>query len=206
MPFVSIEGIDGSGKTTQTESLTASLIAMKLKVLKTKEPDGGWIGAGVRSILVSERPTPLSDLEEMLLISAARFDHVKSVIRPALKAGDWVVSDRFIDSTFAFQVFETGVSEEVFHSITAEVVGDTMPDFTFILDIDPKVAASRRRDRSEGSKRDPAEDARDFKRIRNGLLEAARRAPCRCHVIDANDSSLSIADNIISVIRRSALL
>lgn len=206
MPFVSFEGIDGSGKTVQAEILATSLRAMNLKVLKTKEPDGGWIGSSVRSILVSERSGQLSAQEEMLLISAARFDHVKNVIRPALKAGHWVVSDRFVDSTFAFQVFKTGVSEEAFQAITSEVVGDTMPDFTFILDIDPAVAIQRRKDRMEGSDIDPAEITRDFTRIRDGLLEAAKRAPNRCHIVDAHASLRDVADSVISIIKRSAYL
>lgn len=200
MPFVSIEGIDGSGKTTQTEFLAASLRARDLKVLRTKEPDGGWIGLSVRSILISERPRPLSPQEEMLLISAARFNHVREVICPALAAGDWVVTDRFVDSTFAFQIFETGVSQRAFEEITAEVVGDTMPNFTFILDIDAETAVRRRNARTEKQPDDPAEATRNFSRIRNGLLEAARCAPQRCHIIDATATPRIVADQIMSII------
>lgn len=95
MPFISIEGIDGSGKSLQSDLLTDALGKMGVQVLKTKEPDGGLIGAGVRSILVEDRVRKLSPLEELLLISAARVSHVESVIRPALDVGGWVVSDRF---------------------------------------------------------------------------------------------------------------
>lgn len=202
MPFVSIEGIDGSGKTLQTDFLVASLRARDLKVLRTKEPDGGWIGPGVRSILIAERPRPLSPQEEMLLISAARFNHVREVIRPALAAGDWVVTDRFVDSTFAFQVFETGVSERAFEEIAAEVVGDAMPNFTFILDIDADTAVRRRDARAEKQADDPAEATRNFSRIRNGYLEAARRAPQRCHIVDATATPSIVAGQIMSILDR----
>ncbi|CDX21305.1 Thymidylate kinase [Mesorhizobium plurifarium] len=200
MPFVSIEGIDGSGKTLQAEFLAASLRARNLKVLRTKEPDGGWIGLGVRSILTAERPSPLSPQEEMLLISAARFNHVRGVIRPALVAGNWVVTDRFVDSTFAFQVYQTGVSERAFEEITAEVVGNTMPNFTFILDIDADTAVRRRNARGGKPGDDPAEATRNFARIRNGYLEMARRAPRRCYIIDATATPSVVADRIMSII------
>jgi dTMP kinase len=200
MPFVSIEGIDGSGKTTQTEFLDATLRSRGLNVLRTKEPDGGWIGAEVRSILVKDRDAPLSPQEEMLLVFAARYNHVHQVIRPILEAGGWVVTDRFADSTFAFQVFETGVSEAAFDAIRTEVLGETIPDFTFILDIDPATAVNRRGIRGGKKDVDPAEATRNFERIRNGLLEVARREPVRCHVIDATAPPQRVADMIIAKI------
>ena len=200
MPFISIEGIDGSGKTTQVKRLAAILEARKLRVMRTKEPDGGWIGPSIRSILVAERSSPLSPQEEMLLVSAARFNHVKKVIRPALEAGKWVVTDRFVDTTFAFQVFRTGVSENAFNEITAEVVGETMPTFTFILDIDADTAVRRRNARTGKKTDDPAEATRNFSRIREGLLEAARRARQRCHILDGTLTQTIITEQIVSII------
>ncbi len=200
MPFVSIEGIDGSGKTTQTDLLSETLKARGLKVLRTKEPDGGWIGAEIRSILVRDRGSPLSPQEEMLLVSAARFNHVHRVIKPILDAGDWVVTDRFVDSTFAFQVFNTEVSEAAFDAIKTEVVGETITDYTFILDIDLDTALRRRMIRSGKEEGDPAEASRNFGRIRNGFLEAAKREPERCHVIDATISSSEVAKEIMAII------
>lgn len=200
MPFVSIEGIDGSGKTTQTDILASALTARGLNLLRTKEPDGGWIGKEVRSILIKDRNFPLSPQEEMLLVYAARYNHVHHVIKPVLEAGDWVVTDRFVDSTFAFQVFETGVSEATVDAIRAEIVGETIPDFTFILDIDPDTALNRRGGRIEATNFDPAEATRNFKRIRNGLLEAARREPKRCHVIDATTSPEEVTAKIMTIL------
>ena len=206
MPFVSIEGIDGSGKSVQSERLAVALREMNLQVVKTKEPDGGMIGAGVRSILVAELPAKLSHIEEMLLISAARANHVTTVIRPALDAKFWVVSDRYVDSTYAFQVHETGVPELLFREIASAVVGDTMPDLTFVLDIEPDIALQRRTIRGAQKLADPSETTRDFTRIRNGLLALAAREPDRCRVIDASQSEEQVADLILVELNKSGLL
>lgn len=206
MPFVSIEGIDGSGKSSQAEYLAAWLRGKGLQVVKTKEPDGGRIGLGVRSILIVPRPSRLSPLEEMLLISAARVDHVRSVIRPALDAGAWVVSDRFLDSTYALQVHGSDVSEELFTQVAEAVVGETMPDLTFVLDIDPVVAMRRRSARGDAGGSDPSEATRDFKLIREGFLAAAERCSSRCHVIEAGRDPKEISKTMVSIIVQSGLL
>jgi dTMP kinase len=206
MPFVSVEGIDGSGKSAQSERLAAALRKMEFHVIKTKEPDGGMIGVEVRSILVADLPVRLSHLEEMLLISAARANHVTNVIRPALDDGSWVVSDRYVDSTYAFQVHETGVPEQLFLAITSEVVGDTMPDLTFVLDIEPDIALHRRTARGADVSDDPSEITRDFARIRSGLLTLARREPGRCRVIDASRSEEEVADLILAEVKKSGLI
>ena len=179
---------------------------MALHVVKTKEPDGGSIGAGVRSILVAELPTKLSPLEEMLLIFAARANHVITVIRPALAAGSWVVSDRYLDSTYAFQVHETGVPEQLFLDIASAVVGDTLPDLTFILDIEPDAALQRRAARAAEVVDAPAEARRDFARIRRGLLSLARRGADRFRVIDASRAEQEVADLILAEVRKSGLI
>lgn len=206
MAFVSFEGIDGSGKTTQAALFVSSLRELGVAAVATKEPDGGRIGKEIRNILITERDQPLSASEEALLVSAARYDHVRSVIRPAIDSGKWVVCDRFIDSTFAFQVFENDVSDHLFDVISAHVIGPTLPAITFILDLDPAEASSRRaldgRDRQE----DPAEDRREFSRIRRGLLKAAERFPSRCHVIDAAADVDTVAGRIQAVARQSGLL
>lgn len=202
MPFVSVEGIDGSGKSTQVEKLVLRLEAAGLDVLRTKEPDGGHIGQSVRSIMVTKLASPLSALEEVLLVSAARVDHVRNVIRPALSAGRWVVSDRFIDSSFALQVIGGGVAEATYDAIASEVVGDTMPDLTIILDLTEEVALGRRRARHSGTgTADPAEASRNFHRIRDGFLEVARRYPRRCRVIDASVTEERVHEAIWQEVR-----
>jgi dTMP kinase len=153
------------------------------------------LGAEVRAILT--RPNRrLAPAEQLLLVSAARFDHVHSVIRPALLDSQWVVSDRFIDSTYAFQVAVSDVDlHEMFRSIRDIVVGATHPDLTIILDLPLEVALGRRRQRRDGIA-DPAEDTRDFAAIRNALVALAHQEPGRCHVIDANRSLSAVARDI----------
>lgn len=140
MLFVSIEGIDGSGKTEQVKLLVEHLRNIGRTVLQTKEPDGGHLGTEVRAILThSDRQ--LTPTEQLLLVSAARFDHVRSVIRPALASGQWVISDRFIDSTYAFQVAVSDADlRQLFRSTCDIVVGSTLPDLTIILDLPLEVA------------------------------------------------------------------
>ena len=195
MPFISIEGIDGSGKSEQTRILTDRLREAGKHVIRTKEPDGGHLGSEVRAIMVVPDRT-LSPVEQMLLVSASRYGHVRTVIRPALAAGGWVISDRFIDSTFAFQVHdqEEGLGT-MFKAISDIVVGGTMPDLTIILDL-PAETALERRTKRQGDIDDPAEVSRNFGEIRRGLMVAAARAPSRCTVIDADASLDEVADRV----------
>lgn len=199
MPFVSIEGIDGSGKTEQVRLLVERLRSTGQTVLQTKEPDGGQLGAEVRAILT--RPDRrLAPAEQLLLVSAARFDHVRSVIRPALANGQWVVSDRFIDSTYAFQVAVSDADlHQLFWSTRDIVVGPTLPDLTIILDLPLEVARGRRELRRDGVL-DPAEATRDFAAIREGLVAVARENPRRCHVVDANQTPGAVAHDIWCII------
>lgn len=201
MPFISIEGIDGSGKTNQVKLLVERLKSAGQTVLQTKEPDGGHLGAEVRAILTcSDRQ--LAPAEQLLLVSAARFDHVRSVIRPALTSGKWVISDRFIDSTYAFQVAVSDTDlHQLFRSTREIVVGTTLPDLTIILDLPLDVALSRRRLRRD-SVLDPAEATRDFASIREGLLAVAREDKKRCHVVNANQTLDAVAQDIWCIVQR----
>jgi len=195
VPFVSVEGIDGSGKTEQVRLLVEHLRSTDKTVLQTKEPDGGQLGAEVRAILT--RPDRrLAPAEQLLLMSAARFDHVRSVVRPALASGQWVVSDRFIDSTYAYQVAVSDADLlQLFRSTRDIVVGSTLPDLTIILDLPLEVARGRRARRCDGVL-DPAEATRDFAAIREGLVAVARENPERCHVIDADQPPGAVARDI----------
>ena len=195
MPFVSIEGIDGSGKTEQARILADRLIAAGKRVVRTKEPDGGHLGDEVRAIMVVPG-RKLEPVEQMLLVSASRYGHVRTVIRPALAAGDWVVSDRFIDSTFAFQVHgQDSLLGPMFESIKDVVVGNTMPDITIVLDLPADIALERRSRRTEIGL-DPAEASRNFADIREGLMIAAGRDPERCRVVDADAPLGEVGDRV----------
>ena len=195
MPFISIEGIDGSGKTEQVELLVEGLKSAGREVLQTKEPDGGQLGLEVRKIL-TQAGRRLAPAEQLLLISAARYDHVRSVVRPALADGQWVVSDRFIDSTYAFQVAVSDVDlQHLFRSVRDVVVETTFPDLTIILDLPPEVARGRRTRRCDGVL-DPEEATRNFDAIRDALIALAHEEPERCHVVDADQSPDAVASDI----------
>lgn len=195
MPFISVEGIDGSGKTEQVGLLIERLMREGKTVVRTKEPDGGHLGGDVRSIL-TDRCRVLSPMEQLLLVSAARYDHVRSVVRPALDAGNWVVTDRFIDSTYAFQVVASEIDlGRVYDEVTAVVVGGTMPDITLVLCLPVEVARARRAARGR-SDEDPAEALRDFQAISDALLSVARGNPRRCRVIDADQDRGSVARDV----------
>lgn len=205
MPFVSFEGIDGAGKTTQLWRTAQWLAESGVQVVRTKEPDGGRIGASVRAILARKRACPLSVTEELLLISAARYDHVRSVVRPALAGGAWVLSDRFYDSTYALQVHGTHTSTSLFAAATNAVVGETVPDLTFIFDLAPDLAMNRRRERG-ATMDDPAELTRDFKRIADGFRTVAAREPERCQLINAAMDQDAVFCEVRKSIERSGLL
>ncbi len=194
MPFVSIEGLDGSGKTEQVRLLVEHLRSAGRAVLQTKEPDGGHLGAEVRDML-TRADRQLAPAEQLLLVSAARYDHVRSVIRPALAEGRWVVSDRFVDSTYAFQVAVADDLQQLFRSVRDVVVGTTFPDLTIVLDISPEVARARRAKRRDGVL-DPEEALRDFGIIRSALIALVHEEPDRCRIVDADRSLDDVANDI----------
>ena len=142
----------------------------------------------------------------MRLVSAARRDTVRGGVGPALETGAWVVCGRGIDGTFAWKVFENSVSELCSDVVSNQVAGQTRPDFTFILDLDAKTALQRRDANAPTRHSDPAEAHRNFGRIRRGLLEAARRDPQRCHVIDATGSEEWITVQILDVLQAAGQL
>ncbi len=197
MAFVSIDGIDGSGKSVQVKRLVERLREEGKNVVQTKEPDGGRLGREIRALL-TRTDRQLERVEELLLINAARYDHVRSVIRPALAAQNWVVSDRYFDSTYALQVF--GGADDLlplFDAVMRSVVGDSRPDATIILDLSADKAAERRKIRKDGHS-DPAEAMRDFVQIAAGFRSAAAQDPRRCHIVNADRTEEEVHADIWS--------
>ena len=197
MPFVSVEGIDGSGKTEQVARLVARLSASGVTVLRTKEPDGGHIGGEIRAIL-TKPDRQLSPVEQLLLVSAARYDHVRNVVEPVLAEGGWVVSDRFTDSTHAFQAAVSGSDlGPLLREVNEAVVGSTRPDLTIILDLPVEKAMKRRATRGDQAG-DPSEATRDFHAIRRALLDLASADPQRYRVVDAVRTPEDVAEDVFS--------
>jgi dTMP kinase len=198
--FVTFEGGEGAGKTTQIRRLAARLTEAGRTVVVTREPGGTPVAEGIRKVLLGGLAKSLGSEAEALLFAAARADHVDRLIRPALARGDWVLSDRFNDSTYAYQGGEGGVDEELLVALDRLAIGRTRPNLTFILDLPPSVGLARVRDRLSASGGEPDRFEGDtialHERRRAAYLEIARREPQRCVVVDAGRSESDVAEDI----------
>ncbi len=199
--FITFEGGEGSGKSTQARRLAERLRQAGLDVLLTREPGGSPFAEQIRGLLLGGTLAPHPPLAEALLFSAARSDHLDSAIRPALGAGRWVICDRFADSTRVYQGAAGGVPAQTLDMLERLVVGPTAPDLTLILDIEARAGlarATRRREAVEGSEIDPFEgrELAFHERLRQGYLDIARREPGRCVVVDASEPVEAIAERI----------
>lgn len=187
--FVTFEGGEGAGKSTQIDRLARRLKARGIAVVTTREPGGSERAERIRNAVLSGGAKPLGRLAEALLFSAARRDHLEAKIRPALKRGAFVLSDRFADSTRAYQGSDCGLEPKLLASLERIVVDATKPDLTFILDVPAKVglsrAAARRRALGEEVDRFEAEHIGFHERLREAFLRIAADEPERCVVIDA---------------------
>jgi dTMP kinase len=187
--FITLEGIDGAGKSTHIGWLTAALARHGIAHRVTREPGGTPLGERLRALLL-DPAQPVDPETEALLMFAARNEHLARVIRPALAAGEWVLCDRFTDATFAYQGGGRGVSPARLEALEAWVQGGLQPDATFYFDL-PADVARRRLERARTPDRFELEQEAFFERVRQGYLQRARQFPGRIRVIDA---SLPIAD------------
>ncbi|MEJ2273585.1 MAG: dTMP kinase [Woeseiaceae bacterium] len=182
--FITVEGIEGVGKSTNIEVIVQHIEAAGLPVLTTREPGGTPLAEDIREILMNRGEEPVPEIAELLLMFAARSFNVNNVIRPALEAGKWVVCDRFTDSTRAYQGRGRGIPIETIDRIASWVHGDTWPDLTILLDAPVDVGLARAGKRSEPDRIEREQHA-FFERVRNGYLDIARGEPGRVAVIDA---------------------
>jgi dTMP kinase len=183
--FITLEGIDGAGKTTHITWLADEVSARGRAVAVTREPGGTPFGEALRELLLHE---PITHDSEALLMFAARREHLERVIRPALRRGDWVICDRFTDATFAYQGGGYGVPEEFIGALEQWVHGDCQPDLTFLFDIPTDISRSRlEKAKSNGRALDKfeREATNFFERVRSVYLERARADPGRFRVIDS---------------------
>lgn len=197
--FITFEGIEGTGKSTQIALLKSHLEARGRKVLVTLEPGGSRIGAELRRVLLSLENRDITPQAELFLYLADRAQHVAQVVRPALEAGMVVLSDRFADSTVAYQAFGRGMDPEELHRLNTIAVGGLWPDLTIVLDLPPEVGLKRAVDRNtrEGKSvaegRFEAESLAFHARVRQGYLTWAARFPQRMRVVDATGTPEDIA-------------
>ena len=200
--FITFEGGEGTGKSTQATALAERLKALGVGVQLTREP-GGSVGAEImRHVLLSGAAKPLGPDAEALLFAAARDDHLNSLIRPTLKRGGWVICDRFADSTRVYQGTLGKVDPRTIRALERIIVGDTRPDLTFVLDVPAEEGlrrASARRgedtaDRFEG------ETPEFHKKLREAFLALAEKEPNRCVVIDATRPKDEVEEEIWRIV------
>ena len=181
--FITFEGVEGAGKTTQSQCLAT---ALGKDAVLTREPGGTDISERIRDIfLTSEGITPMT---ELLLIAAARTQHVDELIRPALAANQIVICDRFIDASVAYQGYRGGIDLELIHQLNRTATGGLMPDLTFVLDLSPEIGLSRQQQGGAHRDRLDRESLESHRKVREGYLFAAKSDPHRVKVIDAAQS------------------
>jgi dTMP kinase len=184
VPFVTFEGVEGCGKSTQLALAAARLSAAGRAVTTTREPGGTPIGEKIRAVLVDPSHVELDPMAEWLLIEAARRQHVRDVVRPALEAGRFLLCDRFSDSTEAYQAAGRGLDAAWVAEVDARVRGGVAPDLTLVYDCDPAEGLARARRRDAGSPgRFEAEDLALHEKVRAAFLAIARREPGRVALV-----------------------
>eukprot|EP00435_Cladocopium_sp_Y103_P076606 s1_g345.t1 len=185
--FITFEGGEGAGKSTQIRLLGEALAKAGHQVLQTREPGGSPGAEEIRSLLVTGDSDRWTGMTEVLLHFAARTDHLARVIRPALEAGTWVLCDRFVDSSVAYQGVAQGLGTDVLQNLTQLVVADTMPDLTLILDLPVEEGLARAGSRGDGEDRYEKMGQAFHQTLRQAFLDIAEGAPDRCKVIDATE-------------------
>ena len=182
--FITFEGGEGVGKTTQVKLLAAALEKSGLPVITTREPGGSPAAEQIRKLLFAD-DAEWDPISESLLLNAARRDHLTATIWPAIEAGNWVLSDRFADSTLAYQGYGKGIETAWLESLYETVAGDCAPDLTLLLDLSVEEGLKRTASRKEGNNRYEKMDAAFHERLRTGYLAIAKVNPERIAVIEA---------------------
>lgn len=197
--FITVEGIEGAGKSTQMDVIGDFLDAKGIRVVMTREPGGTPLGEAVRGLLLNPDIRGMSVDAELLLVFAARAEHLHEVIRPALEAGHWVLSDRFTDATFAYQGGGRGIEAERIAALEQWVQGALRPDLTLLLDVPVAVGMARIAERG-GRDRFEREQSDFFQRIRDNYLQRAAAEPQRFRRIDASVAAEQVSRDVLSAV------
>ncbi len=197
--FITFEGIEGAGKTTGIEVMCQYLEHLGVSVKRTREPGGTRLGEAIRELLLSTELPVMHQDTELLLMFAARAEHVQKAIRPAMGACQWVVCDRFTDATYAYQGGGRGIPRSRIATLENWVQAQLRPDVTFLLDLDVEIGMSRARAR-QNEDRFEQETTDFFDRVRRAYLEIASQEPQRFRIIDASKSLEQVAAQIEAAI------
>ena len=201
--FITFEGIEGCGKTSQTKLLNDYLTTSGHDVIMTREPGGTPISEAIRELLLSNDSVNMHPHTELLLYLASRAQHVSEVMKPALEKGRVVICDRFADSTFVYQCFVRGINKEIVETMNNFAVGDMHPDVTFVLDVEPeeglKRAMLRNQKHSRGRDRIESESIDFHNRVREGYLKLAQEYPERVYLIKTDKDKNEVHEEIKKV-------
>jgi dTMP kinase len=202
--FVSFEGIEGCGKTTQIALLSDVLTKRAIAHSVTREPGGTAVGEGIRKILLHSETIHLTPAAELLLFYASRSQNILEKIEPALAKGEVVICDRFYHASMAYQGYGRGIPIDFIEKLTDLVCGERRPEITILLDIEPEIGLARARARNsrraEDEGRFEMEEVPFYTRIRNGYLDLASREPSRIRVVPANQSIEAVHQDVLKIL------
>ncbi len=194
--FLTFEGGEGAGKTTQAERIKEALEQAGIECVMTREPGGTFGAEAIRDLVLHGAHDRWTGMTELLLMYAARLDHVDKLIKPALARGVWVLCDRFSDSSMAYQGYARGLGREKVEAVDQVVMDGFKPDLTIVFDIDPILALRRVKTRGEDLTRFDTEELEFHKKLRAGFNDIAERNPKRVHTVDAASSRDAITVQI----------
>lgn len=198
--FVSFEGIEGTGKSTQARLLSEYLTGKGLRVIKTEEPGGTQISLKIREILLSLDSRGMDHVTELLLYNASRSQHIKEVIMPALERGDVVITDRFSDSTVAYQGYGRDIDLKLIDSLDKISTGGLKPDITILLDIDVETGLRRNKEINKNDRLEQ-EDIVFHQKVRSGFIKIAEREPERVKMIDCFDGIDAVHKKVVDMVK-----
>lgn len=198
--FITVEGTDGAGKTSVLATIENWIVAQGHHVITTREPGGTPLAEQIRDLLLTSREEKLADDAELLMMMAARVQHVNTKIKPALAQGTWVLSDRFLDASYAYQGGGRGMSSVRIDALHEWAIGGFLPDLTILLDVPVEIGQARVAHRGEEKTRFEEEKTAFFERVRNAYLARASQDPKRIVVIDARVDQAAVQAAVVSAL------
>jgi len=203
--FITLEGGEGAGKSTQLKLLEERLVTHEIDIVRTREPGGVPSAETIRDLLVNGETDKWRPLTETLLHFAARHEHISRLVQPALDRGQWVLCDRFADSTTAYQGYAQNIDLETIATLYRLAVGNLEPNLTIILDLPVEVGLERAEERGIGATRYEKMGIEFHKRLRDGFLRIAANNPHRCSILDATQSIEEISEYIMALVEERFL-